>query len=91
MLAFTVGVSAVSALVCGLAPGIGLRSSATSLTDSLKAGGRESSTAPRRRVRSLLVVLEAASAVVLLIGAGLLVRSFIQVIRVPLGFSPEGR
>ena len=37
------------------------------------------------------MVLEAASAVVLLIGAGLLVRSFIQVIRVPLGFSPEGR
>ena len=56
---------------------------------ALKTGGRDNSTAPRRRVRGILVVVEAACAVVLLIGAGLLLRSFIQVVRVPLGFSPD--
>jgi len=89
VLAFTVAISVITGLLCGLAPAAGLSRSRSDVAASLRAGGRDTTSAPRRRVRGLLVVVEAACAVVLLIGAGLLLRSFIHVVRVPLGFSPD--
>lgn len=79
VLAFTLAISLITGLLCGLAPALSwIR---PNIGASLKR---------RHRVRGALVVMEAASAVVLLIGAGLLIHSFIQVLRVPLGFSPGG-
>ena len=89
VLAFTIAISVVTGLVCGLAPAAGLHGSGSDVTSALKTGGRDNTSAPKRRVRGMLVVVEAACAVVLLIGAGLLLRSFIEVVRVPLGFSPD--
>ena len=71
-LLFTLGVAVLSALACGLLPAI--RASAPDLT-RLKEGGR-GSTRRRHRVRDGLVVGQTALALVLLIGSGLLVRSF---------------
>jgi putative ABC transport system permease protein len=88
VLAFTVVVSMVSGLLCGLAPA--LRWSRPNLGASLKQGGRPGTAQERHRLRRALVVLEAASALVLLIGAGLLVHSFVEVLRVPMGFAPDG-
>ena len=88
VLAFTIVVSMVSGLLCGLAPA--LRWSRPNLGASLKQGGRPGTAQERHRLRRALVVLEASSALVLLIGAGLLVHSFVEVLRVPLGFAPDG-
>ena len=88
VLAFTVVVSMVSGVLCGLAPA--LRWSRPNLGASLKLGGRVGGSPERHRLRGALVVLEAASALVLLIGAGLLIHSFALVLRVPIGFSPDG-
>ncbi|HET6896897.1 MAG TPA: ABC transporter permease [Vicinamibacteria bacterium] len=88
VLAFTVAVSMISGILCGLAPA--LRSSRPNLGASLKLGGRLGGSPERHRLRGALVVLEAASALVLLIGAGLLIHSFALVLRVPAGFAPDG-
>ena len=62
-----------------------------SVADVLRSETRAGSgTAATRRVRSALIVLEIALSLVLLVGAGLLVRSFIALQRVPLGFEPNG-
>jgi len=89
VLAFTLVVSVITGLVCGLAPASGLGGSRSGVAAALKAGGRDKASAPKRRVRGVLVVVESACALVLLIGAGLLLRSFIHVVGVPLGFSPD--
>jgi predicted permease len=65
------------------------------LNTSLKAGGRNAQGdggfgSSRRRLRSLLVVAEVAISLVLLVGAGLLVRSFVRLQAVSPGFEPEG-
>ncbi len=88
VLAFTLGVSVLTALLCTLAPALSW--TRPDITRHLKQAGRQGSSQVRRRVGPALVVLESASATVLLIGAGLLVRSFIQVLEVPMGFSPDG-
>jgi predicted permease len=88
VLAFTVAVSMVSGLLCGLVPA--LRWSRPRLGASLQQGGRTGTMQQSHRLRGALVVLEAASALVLLIGAGLLIHSFVEVLRVPVGFAPEG-
>jgi putative ABC transport system permease protein len=88
VLAFTLAVSAVTGLLCGLAPArSGMRLNVGAI---LKQGGRPGGSGERHRLRHALVVVEAASAVVLLIGAGLMMRSFVEVLRVPMGFSPQG-
>ncbi len=85
VLAFTLVTSVVTGLLFGLAPA--LRTMKLNLTDALKDGGRTSSEGVlRNRTRSLLVIFESAVAVVLLIGAGLLVRSLIALQNTNPGF-----
>ena len=82
-LAFTAAVVLVASLVCGLYPAV--RASAPDLT-RLREGGR-GATRSRRWVRDGLVVLQTAMALVLLIGSGLLVRSFQKLRNVDAGYS----
>jgi putative ABC transport system permease protein len=84
VLAFTLLISLATGLLFGLAPAF--RTVQSNLIDSLKDGARGSEGTLRNRTRSLLVVFESALAVILLIGAGLLVRSLIALQRVDPGF-----
>jgi predicted permease len=93
VLAFTFAVSIGTGILFGLAPA--LRASRVDLNTSLKAGGRNAQGeggfgSGRRRLRSLLVVAEVAISLMLLIGAGLLVRSFVRLQQVSPGFEPDG-
>ena len=90
VLAFTFVVSLVTGVLFGLAPA--WRALAIDLNNSLKAGGRTGQISGgmslgRNRLRGLLVVGELALSLMLLVGAGLLVRSFIRLQQVPPGFS----
>ena len=87
VLAFTFGVSMIAGLLAGLAPV--WHSMRTNLNDALKAGGRGDSGAGHNRLKSVLIVSEVALTLVLLVGAGLLVRSFIEIQRADLGIQPE--
>jgi putative ABC transport system permease protein len=84
VLAYALCASLLTGLVFGIAPAF----QGVALTgDALKEGGRTGSEGSRgRRLRSALAVVEIATALVLLIGAGLLVRSFVAMSRVDLGF-----
>jgi len=84
-------ISLVLTLVAGLLFGVvpALRLSARNVEDALKEGGRGQSGGPRRRLLSGPIVLEAALSVILLVGSGLLIRSFTNVLRVNPGFRPE--
>ncbi len=88
-LLFTFILSLLTGVVCGLAPlTTGLQAK---LAQVLKQAGRHlGSTAAGQRFRNGLVILEVASSVALVIGAGLLIRSFVEVLRVPPGFNPQG-
>jgi predicted permease len=88
VLAFAMVIACASALIFGLAPA--LRSARPDLQSTLKEGGRTDSGAPRDRMRSGLVVAEVALALMLLVGAGLLIRSAIHLHDVRLGFDPSG-
>ena len=85
VLAFTLAVSLLTGVVFGLAPA--LQSSVTDVHETLKEGSRGSSTGPNR-LRSLLVVGEVSAALVLLIGAGLMLRTIEQLNSVNPGFDP---
>jgi putative ABC transport system permease protein len=78
VLAFTLAVSIVTGILFGLVPA--LHSSRADLTSTLKEGGNRTGTGARHnRTRALLVTTETALALVLLIAAGLLIRSFIAI------------
>jgi putative ABC transport system permease protein len=88
VLAFTLGVSLVTGLVFGMAPLLHLREQVVSI--SLKEGGqRATAGSARARLRSGLVMAEVALAVVLVVGAGLLLRSFQKLMTVDAGFNRE--
>lgn len=87
VLLFTLLVSLFTGVLFGLAPA--LQAARTDLISTLKEGGRTSNAQSRGWVRKSLVVTQTALALVLLIGAGLLLRSFWGLQRVPTGFNPE--
>jgi putative ABC transport system permease protein len=87
VLAFALAVSIFTGVLFGLAPA--LQVSKTNLNIDLKEGSRGASAFRRSRVRSVLVVAEVALSLVLLAGAGLLLRSFVKLRGVPLGFAPD--
>jgi len=84
VLLFTLGMSLLSGVAFGAAPAI--TSAGASLTDALKDGGRSGSGARGNRARSAFVVVEIALALVLLVGAGLLIRSFARLLAIEPGF-----
>ncbi|HST20983.1 MAG TPA: FtsX-like permease family protein, partial [Blastocatellia bacterium] len=88
VLGFTFTVSILTGIIFGLIPAIS--SSKLNVNDALKEGGRSSTGgAARHRIRSLLVVSEIALALILLIGAGLLIKGFLLLWRVDPGFRTE--
>jgi len=86
VLLFTLGVSVLTGMVFGLVPA--LKSAQPNLAESLKEEGRGSS-GVRHRTQRILVVVEMAMAVVLLIGAGLMIRSLAKLWSVNPGFDPR--
>lgn len=85
---FTLVLGVVTTIVFGLAPA--LRTLRMNLVDSLREGTQQATVSgSRQRMRSLLVVAEVALAVVLVVGAGLMIRSLSALGRIDLGFNPE--
>jgi len=88
VMTFVVLVSAVTGIVFGLAPA--LQTSKLDVSSSLKEGGRTEEGPWRTPARSLLLIGEVALSLMLLIGAGLLIQSFIRLQDVKSGFNPHG-
>jgi predicted permease len=87
IVAFTLLVSFLTAIIFGLVPA--LQSSKVDLSNAMKEGGTRGTTSSGLRVRNILVVSELMLAVVLLVGAGLMVKSFIRLQNVDPGFNPN--
>ncbi len=87
VLVFALAIAAFTGMAFGLVPALHLSKSDTQ--SQLKEGGKTSAISGGQRVRGLLVVTEIALAMVLLIGAGLLVRSFQRLLDVDVGFDPN--
>ena len=87
VLAFAFALSLLTGIVFGLAPA--LQATGADLYESLKEGGRAASGGPRRHLRGALVVTEIALAVVLLTGAGLMMKSLLRLLRTDVGFDPR--
>src|SRR5262245_24737675 len=87
VLGFTTGVALLTGLIFGAAPA--LQASRVDLNEALKEGGRDASGAGRHRLLRSLVVAEVALSLVLLIGAGLMMRSFMRLQHTNPGLNPE--
>ncbi len=88
VLLFTCLITLISGLIFGLAPAI--QSARANLNTALKEGGRSDMEGfGKRRLRNILVVAEFALALMLLIGAGLMIRSFVRLQQVNAGFNPD--
>src|ERR1044072_8547169 len=85
VLGFTLGITLLTGLIFGIVPA--LQTSRVDLNDTLKEGARGSS-GGGGRARSLLVVAEIAMSLVLLVGAGLMIQSFLRLRHVNIGVNP---
>lgn len=87
VLAAAAGLSLTTGVLFGTVPA--LQGSRLDVSAALRDGGRSSAGVTRQRLRSALVIAEVALAVVLLVGAALFIGSFVSVMRIDLGFSPD--
>ena len=87
LLGFTLTLSLVTGLLFSIVPAF--HAARSSLNDTLKQGGRSGSDARSQRTRDVLVVLEVAAALVLLIGAGLMIQTMANLRAVDLGFESD--
>jgi putative ABC transport system permease protein len=88
VLAFTVGITLLTGIIFGLLPA--LQASRPNLNETLKDAGRGSTEGGRHHLfRSGLIIMEVATALVLLVGAGLLIKSFMRLQQVDPGFNPD--
>ena len=87
VLLFALGITLVTGLLFGMMPA--MRSARSDAADTLKEGGKTSSTRGLGRLRGALVVAEVALSVITLTGAGLMLRSLWKLQAVDLGFKPE--
>jgi putative ABC transport system permease protein len=87
VLAFTLCATAATAMLCGLAPG--WQASRADLISVMKDGARGAGSLKKQRLRGMLVIGEIAMAMTLLICAGLMMKSFVRVRKIDVGFKPE--
>ncbi|HTX76031.1 MAG TPA: ABC transporter permease [Terracidiphilus sp.] len=85
VLAFAIAVTFLTSILAGVLPAVS--ASQVNLVEFLKSGGQKGVARGRNRMRASLIVAQVATVVVLLAGAGLLVRSYINLMRVPVGFN----
>ncbi|MDB4877799.1 MAG: hypothetical protein JWM41_4245 [Gemmatimonadetes bacterium] len=88
VLGFTMALALLSALIFGVLPAV--RASRPNLAQTLRAGGRSPGLNSGKRLRQGVVIAEVALSFVLLIGSGLMLRSFMALERVNPGFDPNG-
>jgi putative ABC transport system permease protein len=87
ILAFSFGLSLLTGIIFGLAPA--LQSSRPDVNEVLKEGGRNTAGGAGHRLRSAFVMTEVALAVVLLVGAGLMMKSLLRLLESNVGFNPQ--
>ena len=87
VLTFALGVSALTGILFGIVPA--LQASKLDVTSALKEGGRSAEGHRRTSARSLLLIGEVALSLMLLVGAGLLIKSFLRLQEVRPGFNPR--
>lgn len=92
VLAFALGISIATGVLFGLVPALQSRSAGAGLASRLGGGGGQKGSASRsaRRVNSALVVTQLAASIVLLIGAGLMLKSVHRLLTLDFGFRPDG-
>src|SRR6185369_330719 len=86
---FAVIIAIITGVVSGLAPA--LQAPATGITTALREGDRQTGSSRQGRLRAALVTVEVALSFLLLVGSGLLIRSFTQLVNVNHGFQIEKR